>query len=108
MKCPTCGKKKKIYYGEWCPKCEKPELEVIAHLNFIKCLDYLEANGNAGIKSRLWDYCLDDLENDKSFTLSLELYEDEEDADPQIVADLKLIQTVWDIKEDSIVMDVSW
>lgn len=42
------------------------------------------------------------------FILPLELYEAEDSTNPIIVADLKLIQTTWNIQDDSIVMYVSW
>jgi len=108
-KCVICGQEKQMYYVEWCPKCDKPQIQNEPHLNFVQCLRYLEANGHSGIVDRLWSYYMDSIQNDTSFILNFPDEEAREDIDDEkILADIDLVKTTWNIQTDYIYMDVSW
>lgn len=104
-KCPKCGRKMGMYYRPWCEICDKPEIKQMPVLNFIQAMEHLEALGHTGIKRRL----VVELEfrNDSIFTLHFIEPGEEEDYDPQYVADLELIKSTWGI-DDFILFDVSW
>jgi len=110
--CNKCNKEKEMYYKEWCPRCDKPEVKKIESLNLIQVLRYLECNGYPGIKDRIWAYCADiyNFHNDSSFYLGFP----DPDIDSRIdyengvYDDLMTIKNSFNIEDDGILMDVSW
>jgi len=106
--CKICGQETQIYYKPWCPKCEKPEIQMIPQLNFIQCLKYLEANGEKGIEERLWDYFSDYFHNDSSFSMPLPPEVTPEDYSEQCYKDTLIVKNTWNIDSDHIEMYVSW
>lgn len=110
-KCPKCKKALEMYYVPWCPRCEKPEPRLQPVWNFLKCLYHLEATGHKGIKERVWRYsCESDSmkSNDSYMDLWFKTAEDDEDEDPQILADLATIKSVFGIEKDHATFWVSW
>jgi hypothetical protein len=108
--CSVCGKPKTMYYAPWCSFCDKPKIYNVPELNFIQCLEHLEAIGNEGIKDRLWEhyYSLDEIRNDTSFELCFPEEDEGGKIAPQIWKDLYLIKSMWNITEKSIRVFVSW
>lgn len=98
-KCNTCGGKMEMYYGPWCPVCDKPEIKSISTLNLVQALDHLEAIGNPGIKRRVWESLLDYIRNDTYFEYFL--------GDADTSPDLYLLKSHLGLGE-SIVFHVSW
>ena len=108
--CKGCDKSKLMYYIPWCPRCEKPDTYKVSVLNFIKCLDHLEAIGNEGIKERVWKYLIDSgsiAGNDTHFVLYFEEEYDEDNITKQMFDDLNTIKSVYNLGE-SVMMFVSW
>jgi len=72
--CEKCNGIMDRYYGLWCPKCNKPEVEIVKSLNLIKCLRHLIAIGEITEedKSEFWDgLCKGGfINNDSSFSYS--------------------------------------
>lgn len=110
-KCEICGQEKQMYYQPWCAKCEKPTIQLRRTLNFLQCLEHLEANGHQGIKERVWNYYADlgYFQNNTTFTLHFPEAGDDRDGLPVfLLADLDLIKETWGIEEDHVEMEVSW
>lgn len=57
-KCEKCGTEKQMYYGEWCPRCDKPMPKMVKCLNLIQTLNHLELD-IPGIKDALWERMCD-------------------------------------------------
>lgn len=41
-KCATCNEVLNVYYGEWCPRCEKPEVVQKPVMNFLKAMYHVD------------------------------------------------------------------
>jgi hypothetical protein len=106
--CPKCKNPMEVYYGIWCPRCDKPEAKLEPKLNLIQCLRYLEANGHEGIRDRVWNYVRDSLKNDTGFYMFFPSDEERQEYSEQELSDLDLIKSTWDIKDNSVLMWVSW
>jgi hypothetical protein len=110
--CKSCGGKMSMYYGLWCPKCDKPKINTKQSLNLIKALYHLEAIGNKGLKDKVWPILCDvyTFSNDSSFDFYLPSDEEiaEDEVIPEIAELVRLVRDTWDIKKDSISMEVSW
>ncbi|MDD5150842.1 MAG: hypothetical protein PHC28_10270 [Flavobacterium sp.] len=108
-----------MYYTPWCPRCEKPEIEMIPTLNLLQVLYHLEAIGYINAKKILWEYFseVSCFNNDSYFSFSFEDIEEElhdeldyEDEDSKRIEALKLLiilKEVFNI-EKSITFFVSW
>lgn len=100
--CELCGKSKIMYYGEYCPRCEKPQPKTMTYYNLIECLYYIEATGHPGFKDKFWDMLLimTNFKNDSKVTLCNEpAY-----ADP-------LIKELFDkmgIEKEDMEFEISW
>jgi hypothetical protein len=103
--CGKCGREKSMYYRYWCKVCDRPEVETLKSLNFIQCLEHLEALGHEGIHGKVWDHFRDEFKNDSSFTV---FFPSEDEKDEYLYSELTLIKKTWNIEEDSILMHVSW
>lgn len=113
--CEKCKGKKRMYYGLWCPKCDKPQIETKKSLNLIKALYHLEALGHTGLKDKVWPALCNcfNFTNDGSFTFYLDSFDDEEELSEdgkKIEVLRKLIVETWNLEEeeDSIEFEVSW
>ena len=40
--CSSCGRIKEMYYVPWCPKCDKPEIEMKPVLNLMQAIRHVE------------------------------------------------------------------
>jgi len=103
MKCKKCGREMVMYYGYWCPICNKPKIKSEPTLNLIKCLVHLEAIGYIGIRDRVWTVLCDKIRNDSYYDLC---FNDESNGIDS--RDLLLIKETWNIQDDCILMDISW
>lgn len=103
--CEKCDGKLKMYYREYCPRCEKPTMTTLVYLNLLECLYHLEAHGHKGIKQRIWEYFMDEISNESFFTMSLP---PEIEPSDKLYEDLKLIKETWNIEGNEITMFVSW
>lgn len=98
--CEKCNNPKKIYYGAFCPLCDKPEIETKEFYNLFRCMYHIEALGNPGYKKRMWEYLFDDiLGNDSFLTLANECDDNE---------DIKLLFDTFNIKDETMLFYVSW
>lgn len=105
--CPKCNKPMDMYYRPWCPRCDKPQLEQLTALNFIQCLEHLEAIGHIGIQDRVWEFFKDEISNDSYFQMFFPAADEKEDYEDQHYQDLMLIKNTWNL-DDSVLMEVSW
>lgn len=103
--CEVCGSKKQMYYGVWCPVCDKPKAEN-GRLNAIKCLRHLEAIGYAGIEDRLWrEWCdMYGFHNDSFATI---FAPDSTDTGTYI-NDMGTLWLAFGIEGDSVEFEFSW
>jgi hypothetical protein len=99
--CEKCNNPKKIYYGAFCPLCDKPQIETKEFYNLFRCMYHIEALGNPGYKKRMWENLSDQIQGNDSF---IEIYNEECDSDE----DIKLLFDTFDIKDESISLFVSW
>lgn len=104
--CEKCNGPKDMYYETWCPKCDKPEPEVAVTLNLIKCLKYVATQLEDEIfEKSVWKILCDryEIRNDSFFTFYLGTTEDE-----KLNLFIKKVKEYWDIKDDGVLMEVSW
>ena len=101
--CTSCGRQKQMYYGLWCPICEKPLAESTTFYNLYRCMYHIEALGHPGYKDRLWNYVCD--ANNVANDVMIELYNDVSD-EPN--PDIKLLFDTFNIKEESMNFYISW
>ena len=110
--CQICNKPKEMYFTPWCPRCDKPKIENLPSLNFIKCLNHIEAidEKNNGFKNRFWGYCSKNYEfrNDSYFMLYFPNDIDKDEYTMEEINDLNLFRSTFNIKGDSILLCVSW
>lgn len=99
--CTSCGRKKEMYYGLWCPICEKPLPESMDFYNLYRCMYHIEALGNPGYKDRMWRKIAADIQGNDSF---IEIYKDWDPED----GDIELLFDTFNIKEESMQFYVSW
>ncbi|MFA6198847.1 MAG: hypothetical protein WC679_00320 [Bacteroidales bacterium] len=105
--CECCNKPKQMYYRPWCPRCEKPTIEMLPTLNLFQALYHLEAIGYTNAKKIVWNYLCDYSNgNDTYLTFNFESM-DEEDYDSDAYILLKKLQEVFQIKNE-IAFFVSW
>jgi len=60
--CDKCSEEMDMYYGLWCPRCEKPPVKTYVCINLVKMLRYLEVK-RPGIKDRIWRVISDHIGN---------------------------------------------
>jgi hypothetical protein len=60
--CEKCGTEKIMYYKIYCPKCTKPELEIVYRYNLLECLYHIEANDHEDFKEKFWKFFMDNYE----------------------------------------------
>jgi hypothetical protein len=101
------GRLKEIYYGLWCPFCDKPEVKTKKILNLVQALEYVEAQENPGFKDRVWQGISNYIPSNDCF---IELsWEEDDDLDPDFpAADLKLLAEVFEIDFNETLFEVSW
>jgi hypothetical protein len=105
--CPKCGRLKEMYYGLWCPFCDKPEVLPRKVLNLVQALEYIEANGNPDYKERVWNGISDLITSNDCYIQIL--WEEDGDLDPDFPAeDLKLLAKVFEIDFNDTLFEVSW
>jgi hypothetical protein len=57
--CMKCNKPMILYYGEYCPRCVKPEVKTKKIYNLYQCLYYVETTSQAGFKEEFWSLLCD-------------------------------------------------
>jgi predicted amidophosphoribosyltransferase len=99
--CEKCNKPLIMYYKIYCPRCEKPEVEVLKYYNLIKCLYYIEVSWIPGFKNQFWEHlCKDyDFTNDST----IEIYNDEHSH-----STVKTLFKKMGIKKDCYLFEISW
>lgn len=100
--CELCGKSKIIYYREYCPICEKPQIKTMDYYNLLECLYYIEATGHSGFKDKFWDMLLEltNFTNDST----VELWNDIDGKNPL----LKELFDKMGIKDTTMTFEISW
>lgn len=117
--CTKCSKPLQVYYGTWCPRCDKPEIKTVPTLNLLRVLYHIEAIGHPGFKDRVWgnlcdtgsikgnDSVFELYFEDQAFYESFETDPEFEESDKQQYRDEKLIMETFGLS-DYIIFDVSW
>ena len=108
--CGKCGGDMDMYYGKWCPICDKPQTYQKTILNLIRALRHIEfARDLPEYKDRMWDLFINMgyIERSESYFdfsfVDLDEYDDNE------LADIKVLMEVFGFKEnDEITFYVSW
>jgi len=100
--CTSCGRDKQMYYGLWCPICEKPMPESTTFYNLLKCMYHIEALGHKGFKDKLWtEICyIHNVSNDIMIEIS--------NCDGEGSDEVKLLFDTFKIKEESMSFYISW
>lgn len=114
--CPTCNKAKAVYYGSWCPRCEKPEAKTVTFLNLFQALHHIQAQGHSGYKDRMLEVMRDDCRFGNDIYLDFhfgDMIQEEDDPETGVnyyafrQADLKLLKDTFDLG-DQILLYISW
>lgn len=122
--CQQCGNEKIMYYGPWCPRCEKPEFKPFMALNLIKALAHIDTlypedtDQFTGYNRRFWlrvcdftnlnnnsvvFYCFVDDYEDPSWMAPEELEQHK-----KVLADDNLFKEVFGIEENGVWFHASW
>lgn len=86
-----------MYYGKWCPKCEKPTVELVPQLNMLKAFAHLKTLNLFHVVLALQDQWESRIHNDTAFKLCF----DEPTPEEQVFKDTFNLG-------DSIMLYVSW
>jgi len=100
--CTSCGREKQMYYGLWCPICEKPLPESTTFYNLLKCMYHIEALGHIGFKDRLWKELCDSYNFHNDITIELS------NCDGESSKEMQLLFETFNIKEESMNFYISW
>lgn len=106
-RCPKCKNPMNMYYGWWCPRCDKPELITTTSLNLLKVLRYLDCR-RLGLKNRIWNYLTsyEILSNNSRVFINFKDFEE----NLEIKKDFELMLKEFPeaVEDDGILFDVSW
>lgn len=108
MNCQKCNRKMEMYYKLWCPVCDIPSVEMEPHINFIQCLDHIDAVYEKGFYRNNWKTFCEILEfrNDVSVSINPKyIIEEQEDHHECLVNFIKYMKLE---QYDKIYLDISW
>jgi hypothetical protein len=99
--CEKCGSEMIMYSREYCPKCYKPEMQIMYVYDLFECMYYVQAHGHEGFKEKLFNYLIECeyiQGNDTYIRIS-------KDSNKPL---LKELFQKMEIEEDSAIFFVSW
>lgn len=120
--CDKCSGKLDVYYGKWCPRCDKPEIQKTKTLNLIKVFRYLIAHDEISQrdKKNTWSWLAEcgSINNDSYNHIEFSIcsqdlvaeFEDGEMLDEDEKSFLKVSQAIEKHfgKDDDILWEISW
>jgi len=101
--CEKCEKPKIMYYREYCPRCEEPQLKISYTMNLLECLYHIETTSHPGFKDKFWKYLIEDYSFSNDTVI--EIHNTDGEGDPLVQ---ELFEKIGIIDEESMLFEISW
>lgn len=116
--CEKCNGEIDMYYGPWCPRCDKPQRKTIQHLNLLQAMRHTLAvhypdekkNDLDGIYRKVWlALCDTDLRNNADIFIPIAEMAKDDYNDEEIREFLTHMVNDFDLTEgENLLWEVSW